>query len=49
MSTFEEIRPEFEISSEVESVSGHAFEGFYPHLHAGVDMHVDTFLMIFVY
>ena len=30
MSTFEEIRPEFEISSKVKSVDIHAFDEFYP-------------------
>jgi len=36
MSTFEETRPEFEISSIVKSVDIHAFEGFYPLHHSGV-------------
>ena len=30
MSTFEEFRPEFEISSKVETVARYGFEGIYP-------------------
>ena len=36
MSTFEEIRPEFEISSKVESVARYAFEGIDPLQDSGV-------------
>ena len=34
--SFEEIRPEFEISSKVKSVDIHTFEGFPPLHHSGV-------------
>ena len=37
MSTFEEIRPEFEISSEVKSVDIHVFEGVDHLHHSGVE------------
>ena len=36
ISTVEEIRPAFEISSGVKIVDIHAFEGFYPLHHSGV-------------
>ena len=36
MSTFEEIRPEFEISSKVETVARYGFEGIYPLYDSGV-------------
>jgi hypothetical protein len=37
MSPFEEIRPQFEISSKVESVACYAFEGIYPLQDSGVE------------
>ena len=36
MSTFEEIRADFEISSKVKTVARYSFEEFYPLLHPGV-------------
>jgi len=36
MSNFEEIRPEFEISSKVETVARYGFEGIYPLQDSGV-------------
>jgi len=37
MLTFEEIRPEFEISSKVEHVRSDVLEGIYPLQHSGVE------------